>query len=160
MRNYQELKERIGAIKWYQDTPNWLVRAISTHQDLSNREKIELLSINNEFRVNKDDVVSNTPLRQSLYNIIDMLNRDSEVVATQRKLADFKNLVRDRIVYIDVKTIVGIVNDPELGEIEIEKKTRYMKLSPLGSRFARELANKGKELANQEIKRLSRLRLI
>ena len=45
-------------------------------------------------------------------------------------------------------------------QIEIEKKTRYMKLTPLGSKFARELANKGKELANQEIKRLSRLRLI
>jgi hypothetical protein len=158
--NYQEFRTRIQGIKWYQDTPNWLVREISLSTEITTSQKIQLLEMNKEIRVSKDDVVSNTNLRQSLYNIIDMLNRGSEVVATQRKLADYKNLVRDRIVYIDVKTIIGIVNDPELGEIEIEKKTRYMKLTPLGSKFARELANKGKELANQEIKRLSRLRLI
>lgn len=158
--NYKEFRSRIQGIKWYQDTPNWLVRDISLSTKITRSQKIELLSMNKEIRVNKNDVVSNTYLRQSLYNIIDMLNRDSEVVATSRKLADYSNLVRDRIVYLDTKTIVGTVNDPELGEIEIEKKTRYMKLTPLGSQFAKELANKGKEVANQEIERLIRLRMI
>ena len=64
--NYQEFRTRIQGIKWYQDTPNWLVREISLSTEITTSQKIQLLEMNKEIRVSKDDVVSNTNLRQSL----------------------------------------------------------------------------------------------
>ena len=157
--NYQEAKQRISRYNWNNDVPNWLVKEISLSTEMSNSEKIDVLeSSGGAIHIDRTGLAY-TSLRESLYNIIDMLNRDSEVVATERKLADYSNLISQRLVYVDSKKVIGIVNDSELGDIEIAKKLRYIKLSPLGVKNAQGLAKRGRQLATQQLARLERLRI-
>jgi len=100
-----------------------------------------------------------TTLRQGLYNIVDMLNKDSEAIIKGNTVARYQGLLDQRLAYSGKKSIQGIVNDSELGNIEITKYVTYIKLSPLGSRYAKELAKQGIELGKKELKRLERLRI-
>jgi len=157
--NFRDAKERMNNLRWGNSPSNWLIREISTSNEMSESEKVEVLEISGGYISVGSNGMAYTNLRESLYNILDMLNRDSEVVATERKLADYSNLIEQRIVYIDTKRVIGIVNDSELGNVEITKSLRYMKLTPIGRKYAKALAMRGTELATQQFARLKRLGL-
>ena len=157
----EEYATRIQDCRWG-ETPNWLVRDISQATNLTDKQKLDLLKSNNymfrTYNYSNEETV-HTSLRQGLYNIVDMLNKDSEAIIKGNAVARYQGLLDQRLAYSGKKSIQGIVNDSELGNIEITKYVTYIKLSPLGSKYAKELATKGIELGKKELKRLERLRI-
>lgn len=155
--NYQDYQQRVQQSRYNYGIGNWLVKQISQDSVLSNKQKVDLLSNASSLFSNRYQV--RTTIRQGLYNIIDMLNRNSEVILTSEKLASYENLISQGLAYVGTRKVRGYMEDVELGTIEISKTVRYLKLSPLGIESANALAEKGRAIAKKELKRLERLRI-
>jgi len=139
-----------------------LVQAICESNDLEENEKLQLCEkfnarngiIRYDLRKGTVDYVS---LRQSLYNILDMQNRGVDTVVVGKNVSGYKNLIRDAYVYAKLRKVVHTVNDSELGNYETEQRVYYLKLTPLGKKIAKGLADRALTIANKELSRLKQL---
>ncbi len=157
----ERLREQLEREKfWLPKEKSCLLKSISLNENLTNDKKIKILNSASVYWRSRD--LSNDysgSLRQSLYNVIDMLNKDSEVILTKSALASYKNLVRDNYAYLGRKKVKGLIEDSELGTIEVDRVVNYLRLTPLGILKAKSMKSIGLNLATKEMKRLKRLGL-
>lgn len=155
--NYYEMKsdKQLEQVRWYDRKDNGFIKAVSERDTLSESEKVELL--NGGMRVNSKFTGN---IKKSLWDLVAMIAKGKDVEMTSNLNSAYAPLIKDSLVYTDKKRIVATVLDDELGNIEIDRYIKVLRISALGRHYSKSIIEKVSDHAKSEMEKFEKLGLL
>ena len=138
----------------YGRNSNDFIKAVSERGTLTFEQKVNALKGYNSA------TNYNGSIRVSLWELVSMIQKGKDIEMVSALEKSVTPLREDSLIYYDRKVVTATVNDSELGEIEITREIKVIRISALGHKLSAPIIEKVTEYAQTQLSKFQKLGLV